>query len=31
MECMSTMVMKLEHKERRKAPLPDTSNVEVVL
>jgi hypothetical protein len=31
MEQLSTMVMKLEHEERRKSPLTDMPNVEVVL
>jgi hypothetical protein len=31
MERMSTMVMKLEHQERRESPLPGAPNVEVVL
>jgi hypothetical protein len=31
MEEMSTMVMKLEHQERRKKLLPGVPNVEVVL
>jgi hypothetical protein len=31
MEWMSTIVMKLEHQERRESPLPGAQNVEVVL